>query len=383
MDIISEQDCEALLDFLREIAAGAPLPSLDELGRMIACSFWASLEREEGRSVAFALVFGAGASPGEADLCLAEGGAELSSDEIVKLAPAVLTQHTGLRVQRSSDGRLMISGLTPLDGDALVLEAFAPGQLHFKMGNRTRALLRSGDVTFLADDHADNLLFLVNGVSEYGVEVNAEFVVVAQAFEGLLEAMMRHEHGGTLLWIPSDCEWEDGIKSIRFRCAEPYRALRRAVLDVHRAVSRGRPIESRGSRTDPARRLLTEHLRSIQDEIERVGQLTAVDGAVVIDDGLLVRGFGVMLRTESPGAEVWTRVFELGRVRQPDERLEFRETLLRTLGGARHRSAAEFCLTHPRCLAFVASQDGGLTIFGWQQRSERLFAIRHAELALL
>ena len=95
---------------------------------------------------------------------------------------------------------------------------------------------------------------------------------------------MRHGHGGTLLWVPDDCEWEDGVKSIRFACAEPYRALYQAVSDVYRATSGDRPIESRGSRADPARRLLAEQLRSIQDQIDRVGQLTAVDGAVVIDD---------------------------------------------------------------------------------------------------
>ena len=91
-----------------------------------------------------------------------------------------------------------------------------------------------------------------------------------------------------------------------------------------------------------------------------------------------------MLRAESPRSAVRTRVLELGRESLPDdERLEFRDVPLQILGGARHRSAAEFCLTHPRCLAFVASQDGGLTIFGWQHKSWRLFAIRHAELALL
>ena len=267
MDIISKQDCEALLDFIREIAApGIALPSLDELQTMVACSFWASLETEEGRPVTFALVFGAGARSGEEDLRLADA-VELSSDGIVKLAPAVLAEHTGLRVQRGPDGGLGVDGLTPLDGDALVLEAFAPGQLRFKLGARTRALLRSGDVTFLASDHSDNLLFLVNAVSEYGLEVNPEFVVVAQACERLLESMMRHGHGGTLLWVPGDCEWEDGVKSIRFACAEPYRGLHQAVSDVYRATSGDRPIESRGSRADPARRLLAEQLRSIQDEI--------------------------------------------------------------------------------------------------------------------
>ena len=115
MDIISKQDCEALLDFIREIAApGIALPSLDELQTMVACSFWASLETEEGRPVQFAMVFGAGATCGDEDLLASAAAVELSSDGIVKLAPAVLTEHTGLRVQRGPDGGLRIDGLTPL-----------------------------------------------------------------------------------------------------------------------------------------------------------------------------------------------------------------------------------------------------------------------------
>jgi hypothetical protein len=56
---------------------------------------------------------------------------------------------------------------------------------------------------------------------------------------------------------------------------------------------------------------------------------------------------------------------------------------IRELGGARHRAAAEFCCRIQESVAFVASQDGGLTELGWQRAEGRLVALLHAERYLL
>ena len=56
---------------------------------------------------------------------------------------------------------------------------------------------------------------------------------------------------------------------------------------------------------------------------------------------------------------------------------------IRELGGARHRAAAEFCCRIQESVAFVTSQDGVLTEFGWLRAEQKLVALLHAERYLL
>jgi hypothetical protein len=102
--------------------------------------------------------------------------------------------------------------------------------------------------------------------------------------------------------------------------------------------------------------------------------------ALVVDEDLRVLGYGVMLRSQATDSELHVLVHDLRHGRAIFEQSYASD--LSQLGGARHRSAAEFCANHPERLAFVASQDGRLTIFGCIAGERRLFAIRNAELAI-
>jgi len=103
--------------------------------------------------------------------------------------------------------------------------------------------------------------------------------------------------------------------------------------------------------------------------------------AMVLSEGLEVLAFGVMLKSEDRVTQRSAAVLELGRYTEnAGDKLEIRSVPLSKLGGARHRSAAECSCVHKRALAFVASQDGTLTVFGWQTVSDRLFDVCRAEL---
>lgn len=383
MQILSTQDCRNLFHFIQELGEGdLSLPTFSQLEAMIGVAFWASLETEEGRPVQFSLLF---ARPWEADSLAPlkfERSLEFTPQRVVKLAPALLRSQRALALAPNRAGKLEIWGTTALPTPGLTLETSGPGSFRIRVRERNRVLLHSGRMTFLTNDNADNLLFLVDAVSQYGFEPTPTFVVLSQALERVLESVLRQGHGGSLLWVPQGRPWRSGVKSIDYECFPPYQDLSQA---AHGLFGEQPPeFATVDYRDHPIRQQLSAKLRGIQSNIEAVGQLTAVDGATVINDDLVVLAFGVMLHSHPAESETLVQVLELGGERQPDlSQLSYQELPLAQLGGARHRSAAEFCLAHHESLAFVASQDGSLTIFGWQHHSNRLFAICHAELALL
>ncbi|MBT9588639.1 hypothetical protein IV102_35210 [bacterium] len=384
MHILNPADGLRLWQFFCHLS-GRPsrLPGQSQMGEMVDFSFWASLEKEEARAVRFSLVYETDPQPHGSGRMFLDEPLEFSAHNIIKLAPAVVFGQRALGVTAGTQGSLWIWGTLDLPTQALTLESSDPGQLRFRFLDRTRVVFHSGRMIYLANDNSDNLLLLVNAVSQYEMEITPSFLLLSEALEKVIQSMLEHGHGGTLLWIPEGHEWSAGVKSIRYRCQPPYTGLRQA---VQRLYPHGPPDfshESNNYRADPAYEELSMRLHSIQSAIDSVGQLTAVDGATVLNEELHVLAFGIMLRAQADDAQDTARVLELGQASQPDARLSrLPERPLARLGGARHRSAAEFCVRYKESLAFVASQDGSLTIFGSGCQSGQLFAIRRAELAL-
>ena len=80
-----------------------------------------------------------------------------------------------------------------------------------------------------------------------------------------------------------------------------------------------------------------------------VSSLTQVDGLVLLDSDLLVRGFGVEIRVDE---EVkWVHVCESPTGEPPYKRIEASHF------GTRHRSMMRYCFAYPGSLGFVVSQD--------------------------
>jgi DisA bacterial checkpoint controller nucleotide-binding len=89
-------------------------------------------------------------------------------------------------------------------------------------------------------------------------------------------------------------------------------------------------------------------------ELSRVlANLTAIDGALVLDKRFGMLGFGAEVSAELPTPERVYRALDAeGNERQP----EAVENV-----GTRHRAAYRFVNDHPDGLAVVISQDGGVT----------------------
>ncbi len=96
-------------------------------------------------------------------------------------------------------------------------------------------------------------------------------------------------------------------------------------------------------------------------ELSRVlANLTATDGALVLDKRFGILGFGAEVSAELPAPEQVFRALDAeGRVRQAEEVENV---------GTRHRAAYRFVNDHPDGLAVVISQDGGVTFVANRER---------------
>jgi hypothetical protein len=94
------------------------------------------------------------------------------------------------------------------------------------------------------------------------------------------------------------------------------------------------------------------------EALDFVAQLTAIDGAVLLDTELGLLGAGTTIQT--PGSAMPPEVV----LEDPRRMGEERRLPLSLLGGNRHGSAVCFCAQQMGlALALVASQDGDLSFF--------------------
>ena len=181
-------------------------------------------------------------------------------------------------------------------------------------------------------------------------------------------------HGGMILVIDAAADVEastvDGLRlKYRFGRDEPsrwYRTLLLEILEGVAATSSKALVGWADFEADESPHL--ERLeRSIFELSRLIANLTAIDGAVVLDKRLGLIGFGAEVSAELPTpSRVFRALDSAGRARELDDIENV---------GTRHRAAYRFVNDHPRGLAIVISHDGGVTfvanrdgdVLFWQQ----------------
>lgn len=108
-----------------------------------------------------------------------------------------------------------------------------------------------------------------------------------------------------------------------------------------------------------------------------IGQLTAIDGATLVNYDLTIVAFGVKIKPIS------NQEMPLASVSEPFENSIQSMVQVSDLGGTRHQSAARFVFDQQDALAIVASQDGVISLLAWDKRKGILSAVRHWELVIL
>jgi hypothetical protein len=161
-------------------------------------------------------------------------------------------------------------------------------------------------------------------------------------------------HGGMILVV--DTPPGDGLRlKYRFHQDEPahrYRALLFQILERDAAATSKTTVEWSDFAQDASPDL--EKLEQAVFELSRViANLTAIDGAVVLDKRLGLVGFGAEVSAELPApARVWRALDAEGRETARDDIENV---------GTRHRAAYRFVQKHVRGLAIVISHDGGVS----------------------
>jgi hypothetical protein len=191
----------------------------------------------------------------------------------------------------------------------------------------------------------------------------AEHSLVGEVGQHLLRRAIQlvrgAQHGGLLLVLDTEAAPSRAFSGLRLKYSlgqdEPshrYRTLLLRILSVV-AASTTKPSVGWADFADDESAVLAK-LETEVFELSRVlANLTAIDGALVLDKRFGILGFGAEVSAELPSPKRVFRALDAeGHERQPEDVENV---------GTRHRAAYRFVNDHPDGLAVVISQDGGVT----------------------
>jgi hypothetical protein len=366
----------------------------------LSTAFQASLTTEEGRPSRFRLLL----TPAEQ---LPESGVPnqgvlrlrfdttrpLNADELRRLSPAVVFE-TSLIGAHAEDGKLRIWGvahsgpawLSPTWGGRSVvpnwtydpiIHVTGPGQLAVRCAGKLVGALERGvlvDATMDVFDsewlpamfahereeiRAEHAALQAGTPSPTLVEHSLVGRVGQQMLRRVIQLVRGARHGGMILVADSglgQARVPSGMRlKYRLDRDEPSRRYRTLLFQILEAVAAATSKASVGwvdFASNPSANL--EQLEQSVFELSRViANLSAIDGAVVLDKRFAILGFGAEVSAELPApARVWRALDVEGVERSIDDIENV---------GTRHRAAYRFVHDHPDGLAIVISHDGGVS----------------------
>lgn len=393
---------------------GAPLPREDLFTDVVSIAHQASLTVEETRPTRFRLLLESplglpeSGAPNEGALRLAfERDRALTADELRRLSPATPFE-TALIGAHAVDDKLRIWGiahsgarwLSPTWGGRSpvpnwtyhpILHVTGPGQVAVRCAGHLIGALERGtlvdDLIDVFDSEWLPALFAHEREvvrQEHAVQQSRSLAPTAvehslvgsigqQMLRRAIQLIRGARHGGMLLAVDASNALSPRSTALRlkyqFASDEPPRRYRTLLFQI---------LERVAARTTKASVGWTDFAEDDSPELERLEQslfelsriiasLSAIDGAVVLDKRLQLLGFGAEVSAELPAPQrVWRALDREG------EHLEIEDI---ENVGTRHRAAYRFAQHHPKGLAIVVSQDGGVSFVAnrngevvfWQQ----------------
>jgi hypothetical protein len=349
----------------------ATLPDTATIQAIVDAAFWASLRKEEGFIPKISLAF---LSPGETKSpLLFERPLPLDPGQLTKVAPAVERPGIHLGVSQGPDGLSVWGATRAIPSLCFVVEVAAPGLIVIKhlssdtAGKFVNVAVLEGDQVKIIDERAAAIPDCPALLSALlGSDSPATWVQSVNVLVQLAVSMRAHGRGGSLLVVPASeaqgehDEWRESIVSpIPYAVSPPFLVL----AELARSASL---VDSANHDTSRLNRA-----------IDAVAGLTAVDGAVILNDRYHVLGFGAKIMRRRGRAPV-----EQVIVTEPIEGGEAVLVHPEKLGGTRHLSAAQFVQDQQDCAALVASQDGRFTVFEWSPCETMVHAHRIEALLL-
>jgi hypothetical protein len=345
----------------------ASLPDVEAIAAIIEAAFWASLRREEGYVPKISLAF---VSPDEALQPLRlQRPLPLDAAALTRVAPAVAPAGIHLAVARNGRSELAVWGTTrSLPRLCFVLEVAAPGLLVVKhqrggvLGKFVNVAVIEGDQIKVIDESATSMPDCPPLLTSLlGFDSPATWIDSINVLVQLAVAMRAHGRGGSMLIVPSDSDqWMESIvQPISYGVTPPFTELAE--------LAREQPDEQR-------RKVWRE---ALDDAVNAVATLTAVDGATILNSDYNLLAFGAKIARKKGSPQV-----EQVAVTEPIEGGVLAIAHPSALGGTRHLSAVQFVHDQTNALALVASQDGRFTVFSWSPCENMVHAHRVETLLL-
>jgi hypothetical protein len=205
-----------------------------------------------------------------------------------------------------------------------------------------------------------------------------ERLTLADRLRQVVEAVHSHGHGGAVVVLPPGSEAVRDI-DIAYKLEGTGRDA------IHTSVTELTDVQAKrhelgvfptGQDVDPMMLTLLDqsvkaHQELLRRALKRVGQLSSIDGALIIDEDLRVLGFGAKLHAPQTSGAVVAVNDALSAT--------FNDGALESLGGTRHQSAAHFVAAHLDSMIFVSSQDSRLSLFAGLLKEQRVVVLRRLE----
>jgi hypothetical protein len=340
------------------------IPAVEDIEQLIDTAFWASLRREEGYApkISLALI------PPDVAVQPVVFGRSLAllPTALVKVAPAVERPGIHLGVWKI-DGELRVWGaVRTITRVCLVLEVAAPGLLVVKhhrgsAGKFINVAVLEGDQIKMIDDNASRLPDCPSLLTSLlGFESSSSWDGSVNVLVQLSVSMRAHGRGGAMLLVPAGTgRWRESIVNpVPYVVSPEYAELTHLVAVPGDARDRG-------------------WQDALDDAVQAIAGLTAVDGATVLTDRYELLAFGAKITRRGDSPLVDRLV-----VTEPIKGATRAEVHPNRIGGTRHLSAAQFVHDQRDTVALVASQDGRFSIFAWSP-CENLVHAHRVEVLLL
>ncbi len=345
---------------------GVQIPKADEIEAIIDAAFWTSLRKEEGHSPRISLAY---LSPDQAGMpIMFSKQIPLSPETLTKIAPGFERSGVHLGVW-SKDNILYIWGATAtIPNFCFVLDVSEPGLVVVKhrrtdgFGKFSNIAVLTGDEIKIVEDHQSkkpDFPTLIMSLLDFTSP--SLFSEPINLMLQLAVSIRAHKRGGTLLIVPADSEqWRDSIRHpLHYSINPAFSGL--ADLMLQPEVERD----------------ITKWQTDLSREVELVAGLTAIDGAIVMNDKYEVLAFGEKIYRAYNKPLVEQMV-----VTEPINGGEASIVFPAQSGGTRHLSAAQFVQDQHDSIALVASQDGRFTVFSWSESQHLVQAHRIDSLLL-
>jgi hypothetical protein len=367
-------------DDWRKVSYLEPL-SRKQFQELLKIALWSSLKQEEGRFHKFSLCV----IPKEDCLRPFVLDEPIPFDEthLTKLSPAFDSSANFIGVWHGKNKALQIWGFASTKESRsveLYCEVFAPGQIIISLkeyGFYHLTFLVSGiETKFIKESEFSSWVISGYDKNKWSLDYDLPTLLVMVDYKTVVNAMRSHQHGGTLLVVKEENDWKNSIR-------KPITNFGLGYNEIKENISSRNEILLKQSKLDLGEklRLILKNPESdaaretVNKSLKVIGNLTAVDGATVINSNFDILAFGVKIEAKSKPETVL--------ILMPFENEEPKEIKISDLGGTRHQSAAQFVYEQKDAIAFVVSQDGKVSVMKWDIEENKVCVIRPAEFALL